>query len=564
MALEKSKSQVFTDSDSDSENDERSSAGDASTSASASASQQSSSTFGTADPIAALSAVSKVFHSGRKADAAGASATAAAATMATPSPPLPPASSSSSAAVVSPAEADPGAKLSAPSPAAAAAAPARLDAKNSVVDVEPSSAPRVSVQALPSTSTMSQASTKAGPAAGFSATATAGGLGGGVRGRPSTLGRPGMAPAKVTMPIAGGRAAWNKFLASTATGESAPGAAGGASTAEASAGGGGGGSGSGSGGQRTDAGASTEGGSEDGDSTAADFVEEQDEILARRGPRGFNSAADSQQGPNKGPAGAFSGNAMWRLAAGASSAANRARSGVAANGHGGYSNPLAAMRAGGGNGTAAAGAAGGTDGALGVGGSVANPLAGLRGAASIGGAGAANPLVRGRGARPGGAAGGIANPMLRAGGTGGTANPLARGSAASGGVMSSVPSASGPATKAAMPSGGVTASAASSAEGEGEATTVAAWEITSAGGTDRAVMEGAIDLDRPTEFRAIGNNGSWHKGGIPVPPRRSRRAEPQVEADPGQAKVGGLVVSVAVFFVFFFFVPSAHHTFPRN
>eukprot|EP00752_Nemacystus_decipiens_P003234 g2992.t1 len=511
IALAKSKSLLFSDSDSsDSDDDGRSSS-------TGGASQQASSASGSKESIAALSAVSRVFNSRRKADAA-------ATTTAAPPPPAAAAASPSSATSVPSAETAPHTEVPAPKPALA-----RPDGKSLVV--EPSSAPRVSVQALPSTSTILRGSTKAGPAAGLSAT---GGLGG-ARGRPSALGRPGMAPAKVSMPIVGGRAAWNKFLASTAPEEAASDAAGGAATATATATAMVDASTDGSGVQRTD--------------TGGDAVEEQDELLATRGPRGFKSAADSQEGPNKGPAGAFSGNAMWRLAAGTSSAANRARSGVAANGHGGYSNPLAAMRTGG-IGAAAAAAAGGgsgTDGALGGGGSVANPLAGLRGAASMGGAGTANPLVRGRGARPGGA-GGIANPMLRAGGAGGTANPLASASAASGGVLSSGPSATGPATKAAMPSGGVTAAAAASAEDVGKMVTAAGARgvasTTSAGGTKRAAVEGAIDLDRPTEFRAIGNNGSWHKGGIPVPPRRPRRAEPQVEADPGQAKVGGLVMAL--------------------
>lgn len=559
VALANSKSLLFSDSDSD---NDRSSSGEASQQRAAAAS-----TFGTAESIAALSAVSKVFRQGRdtddaaagaaassvvfnpgrKADDAGASATAAVVEAATPPPPPPPASSSS--ATVS-AEAAPRAEAPAPSaprtgldstgrlavdgPAVTGTAAAQAArGKNSIV--EPSAAPRVSVQALSSTST-SHASTKAGrPAAGLSATATAVGVGG-ARGRPSGLGRPGMAPAKVSMPIVGGRAAWNKFLASTAPGgESAPDAPG-ASTTDASADGGG---------QGTDADASAEGsgGFEEGDSTA-DPVEEQDEFLAARGPRGFKSAADSQEGPNKGPAGAFSGNAMWRLAAGASSAANRTKSGVAANGHGGYSNPLAAMRAGG-NGAAAGGGADETA----MGGGVANPLAGLRGAASMGGTGTANPLARarGRGARPGGA--------------GGTANPLARPPTVSGGLLSPGPSGSAAAKEPAMPSGGVTASAAANAEDEGRAAAAAGAEgvastSTPEGGTKRAAIDGAIDLDRPTEFRAIGNHGSWQKGGrIPIPPRRPTRAEPQVEADPGQAKVGGLVVSIA----FLFSSPSSHH-----
>eukprot|EP00903_Cladosiphon_okamuranus_P008330 g8013.t1 len=557
IALAKSKSLLFSDSDSDSD---RSSSGEASQRRDAAAS-----TFGRAESIAALSAVSKVFRLGRdadhvadgaapfevftptrKADAAGASATAAS-TAPTPPPPPPPPPASSSSATVS-AQAAPPAEAPARSvppegvdgtgpaavdgPEVTGAAAAQAVHGNKPI-VEPSAAPRVLGQAVSSTSNP-HVSTKAGlgrPAAGLSATATAGGLGG-TRGRPSALGRPGMAPTKVSMPIVGGRAAWNKFLAGTAPGgESAPDDAE-ASIADASADGDG---------QGTDAGACAEGsgGYEESDSSA-DLVEEQDEVLATRGPRGFKSAADSQEGPNKGPAGAFSGNAMWRLTIGASSAANKVKSGVAANGHGGYSNPLAAMRAGG-NGAAARG---GADGAMG-GGGVANPLAGLRGAASMGGAGTANPLARGRGrgARTGGA-GGIANPMLRGGGAGGIANPLARAPTVSGGMLSS--GSSGPAAKEpATPSGGVTASAAAAAEVmvgvEGVAPTSTS---TSEGATTRASIDEAIG-DRPTEFRAIGSNGSWQKGGrIPIPPRRPKRAEPRVEANPGQAKVGGLVMAL--------------------
>ena len=544
IALAKSKSLLFSDSDSDSDND-GSSTGEVSR-------QAASSSFGDAESIAALSAVSKVFREGRDVnptdDAAASSSsspavfhasrnTPATASKTMPPPPPPPAEvpDTAGAGVVD-------------GSAATGAATQAVHGKSTVV--EPSAAPRVSVQGLSSTST-SHTTAKAGPAAGLSATASAGGLGG-ARGRPSALGRPGMAPAKVSMPIVGGRAAWNKFLASTAPGESGSDVPG-ASTANASAD---------SGGQGTGDGASAEGGSEDGDLTAdAAAVEEQDEVLAARGPRGFKSAAESQEGPNKGPAGAFSGNAMWRLAAGASSAANRTRSGVAANGHGGYANPLAAMRAGG-TGASGAGSGGGADGAAG-GGAVANPLAGLRGAASMGGAGRANPLARGRGARPGGA-GGVANPMLRGGVAGGTANPLARASTVSGGMLSSVPPGPGADEAPAMPSGGVTASAATNAEdeGDGEVAAVGAEGEASAseGGTKRAAIDGAIDLDRPTEFRAIGSNGSWQTGGrIPIPPRRPARAQPEVEADPGQAKVGGLVVSTAsrVCFVLFFLCKRA-------
>lgn len=220
----------------------------------------------------------------------------------------------------------------------------------------------------------------------------------------SMLGRPGAAGVKVAMPIAGGRAAWNKFLATAApdavdeTDDAA------ASTICASLAG-----------ENTGrAGSSTDG---DGGCAERHATAEPDAALAARGPRGFKNPI-GLEGPNKGPAAAFSGNSMWRLTATTSAAAGRARAGVAANGHGGYSNPLAAMRGGGGgSGLAAAAVAGG---------GTANPLAGLRGAAGMGGAGVANPLARGNGARPGG---GMENPMLdRRGGPGkGAADPRVGG-----------------------------------------------------------------------------------------------------------------------------------------
>lgn len=232
-------------------------------------------------------------------------------------------------------------------------------------------------------------------------TISGGGNGGGGARTRSTLGRPGAAGVKVAMPIAGGRAAWNKFLATAApdsvdeTDDAA------ASTICASL-----------------AGENGAGSSTDGDSgcAAGNGTYEPDAALAARGPRGFKNPV-GLVGPNKGPAGAFSGNSMWRLKATTSASAGRARAGVAANGHGGYSNPLAAMRGGGGSGLAAAAVAGG---------GTANPLAGLRGAAGMGGAGVANPLARGSGARPGG---GMENPMLgRRGGAGnGAADPRVGG-----------------------------------------------------------------------------------------------------------------------------------------
>lgn len=240
----------------------------------------------------------------------------------------------------------------------------------------------------------------------------------------SMLGRPGRAPVKVNMPIVGGRAAWNKFLASEKAEETdAAGAAVNSSSSAADA-------------------TTTNGGSckQDGNATASTAASDVGDSLAgagtervseegvvangvagdecvsaveRRGPpRGFKAPVTAE-GPNKGPAGAFSGNSMWRLAGGSSSASSAAKNSLAANGHGGYSNPLAAMRANGG--AAAEGSASGGAGS-GAAENVANPLAGLRGVGGTAGMVRANPLARGS----------VANPLTR-GGAGGTLNPLARG-----------------------------------------------------------------------------------------------------------------------------------------
>lgn len=437
MVLEKSKSLLFSDSDSD-DNESSSEEGPG-------ASRKASPTLGGAQSIAAPTAVSKAsLNDTAKESALGNAQVEAAmenaADSAAPSAgvassevsradeeeqtPSPPARNSAVAAAADsktlPADTAVSARPSAATPAGAPtvkAATAPVAAENDGAIIERSAAPWVSAQHPPSMATL------AGSRTSLPAKTAAAGVGG-VRRRPLTLGRPGMPPAKVTMPIAGGRAAWNKFLATTNEPE--------ASTAAPSS--------LAVDGQDDKAGESAEGGDGEGDGdgelgedTAAAAATA--EKLAARGPRGFKNAADAQEGPNKGPAGAFSGNAMWRLAAGASSPGNRARSGVAANGHGGYSNPLAAMRAGGGTGATSGG--GGAGGILG-GDAMVNPLAGLRGAASMGGAGTANPLARGRGARPGGG-GGIGNPMLRCaggvGGIGGNSNPLARGGLNAGGGM---------------------------------------------------------------------------------------------------------------------------------
>ncbi|CAM9494693.1 unnamed protein product [Ectocarpus sp. 6 AP-2014] len=440
-----------------------------------------------------------------------------------------------------------------------AAAPAEGEGRGTV---EPSPAPQNYLR--PSSTLPSTMAVLAG--------GSGGGGGGGGRPRSSALGRPGMPSAKVTMPIAGGRAAWNKFLATTAQGESEESAAAADGDGEreekegieASSGEG-------------DAGVGASG-SKAGNAVAAASGNHA-ATLAAKGPRGFTNPAQSQEGPNKGPAGAFSGNSMWRLAGGTAEGAGRARSGVAANGHGGYSNPLAAMRAAGSGSGAETSSGGG-----GAGGGVANPLAGLRGAASMGGAGVSNPLARGRGLRAGGSrAGGMANPMLRSGGgdmgglargigggvppfsssvgtTGRTAPPPPpprddEGSLSPGPAtmppLSSSPTEMGraPAIPAAMSWGPSPSSAdttAAAAGDDGDATEAAA-SIGGGGGEGNAAMRRGRGSERPpTEFRAIGSNGSWPTDGALVPPRRraaARGAQPHsvTERDPGQEKVGGLV-----------------------
>ncbi|CAM9118787.1 unnamed protein product, partial [Scytosiphon promiscuus] len=410
MVLAKSKSILFSDSDTDSD-DDRSSGMEAS--------QHRSQAD--AKLIAALSAVSKAFLHGRDEGVAGGAASTfgsspdkkGIAAPPSPSPSLSPAVLDSEAASEEASEArappteghmpppppPPAAAVAVAVEAAAAAVsmPLAESAAGAVVGndedkgveapaapaedvrtpaaVEPSSAPRVQLKGLSSTATL-PFSTKATPAPTLSSTEALPGarravLGGGARGRSSALGRPGTAAAKVTMPIAGGRAAWNKFLATTTPGEAERGEGEGEAAAAAAS--------------------STDALRRDGDDGGASARRdgagcpekqgatspaevEQAPVVPDRAPRGFKSAAEAQEGSNKGPAGAFSGNAMWRLAGSTTSAASRARTGIAANGHGGYSNPLAAMRAGGdGAGSGTGITAGGT--------AMANPLAGLRGAA---------------------------------------------------------------------------------------------------------------------------------------------------------------------------------------
>ncbi|CAN0123375.1 unnamed protein product, partial [Ectocarpus sp. 8 AP-2014] len=170
-----------------------------------------------------------------------------------------------------------------------AAAPAEGEGRGTV---EPSPAPQNYLRTLSSSTSPSTMAVLAGGSGG-------GGGGGGGRPRSSALGRPGMPSAKVTMPIAGGRAAWNKFLATTAQGESEESAAAADGDGEreekegveASSGEG-------------DAGVGASG-SKAGNAVAAASGNHA-ATLAAKGPRGFTNPAQSQEGPNKGPAGAFS------------------------------------------------------------------------------------------------------------------------------------------------------------------------------------------------------------------------------------------------------------------
>ena len=223
----------------------------------------------------------------------------------------------------------------------------------------------------------------------------------------SSLGRSGQPSVKVNMPIVGGRAAWNKFLAEAAAEEEREGT------------------------RRTDESDDAAGsafnddharGSVDAEKNRneKEDVDDQDPLdIDERAPRGFKNPVQAE-GSNKGPAGAFSGNSMWRLAGGATSAANRARSGLEVNGDGGFSNPLAAMRS---NSARKRPETGAAEGVAVRGTASLNPLSGLRGAATMNGAGIANPLARGRSLRRG-TVGAVNLPLDGIGA--GTANPLAR------------------------------------------------------------------------------------------------------------------------------------------
>ena len=219
----------------------------------------------------------------------------------------------------------------------------------------------------------------------------------------SSLGRRGQPLVKVNMPIVGGQAAWNKFLAdAVAEGEGTcriedDDAAGSAFHGDEARG-------------SVDA---------EKDGEKKEYGDDQDPLHIERAPRGFKNPVQAE-GSNKGPAGAFSGNSMWRLAGGATSAANHTRSGLKVNGDGGFSNPLAARRASSARKTPEIGKA---EGGAARGGESLNPLSGLRGATAMNGVGIANPLARGRSLRLG-TAGAVNLPLDGIGA--GTTNPMAR------------------------------------------------------------------------------------------------------------------------------------------
>lgn len=385
----------------------------------------------------------------------------------------------------------------------------------------------------------------------------------------SSLGRLGaVGGAKVTIPIAGGRAAWTKFLATAAAAPEGADCNDDAATSAFCDDGEGHG-------DAAAAPALTGGdgadlvGSKDGSSAVVGEAASPSEA---RGMRGFDKPV-SHDGPSKGPAGAFTGNAMWRLAGGgrgggAGAYASRARSGVAANGHGGYSNPLAAMRAAPDRTTTSAPEPRNTaEEGRGI---VANPISGLRGAASIGGAGVANPLARGRGRgpRPGGGEGrtgnantNATNRLARASNGGAnfgalTATPAATATAADALPQTSVGCSDGGNGAAILPGSMAPVGAplpAAAAVGPAGVGAFAA-ESTKRAATGATAARGGLGTTT-VEFRAIGNyvgsrGTSSRNGGLPLPPRRQARARHQMEwghdagRDPGQARVASVVVRI--------------------
>ncbi|CAM9118865.1 unnamed protein product [Scytosiphon promiscuus] len=174
--------------------------------------------------------------------------------------------------------------------------------------------------------------------------------------------------------------------------------------------------------------------------------------------------------------------------------------------------------------------------------------------------------------------------MLRGGGVGGgsASNPLARGPAGGSAVL---PSSSGPSVTAsraaissAQPKSGEgsggkgtpvsTSSLSSSTAGStsspnpdgGVQKSTAASPVSAgvcppagheAGAVDPSENKGAaaggpLEEDMPVEFRAIGSNGSWQRSKMVIPPRRpaSEPRHTNADRDPGQAKVGGLVMAL--------------------
>lgn len=349
----------------------------------------------------------------------------------------------------------------------------------------------------------------------------------------STLGRRDRPSVKVTMPIVGGRAAWDKFLADAGVNDD--------DDAAESAFRGDGPDGAGAGVKKKHREVEEGAIAESAEASSSDDSADEDDTLNERVPRGFKDPVNVD-GPNKGPAGAFSGNAMWRLAGGASGAANRARSGVELGGDGGFSNPLSAMRA-----VDSRVSLPGANGARG--GVFPNPLAGVRGAAGMTNAGIANPLARGRGALSG--AVGVVNPLV-GGGRGVravTANHLARRSI--GAVTANQGENSNGLTEG-LPASTVEGRRTSSAEASLRVSSFSpeypsdfVSASAGAGGEDFAA-----DASNAMDFDGMKAVGSRVKDVMPsVVPRRRARSSIDNEVphgsyrDPGQAKVASVVVS---------------------
>lgn len=139
----------------------------------------------------------------------------------------------------------------------------------------------------------------------------------------------------------------------------------------------------------------------------------------------------------------------------------------------------------------------------------------------------------------------MTNPLLRGGGGvgvgGGTSNPLAGDGASVGSLSSSrlCAASASPTESSDSPYADLLDSLtsgdkpAAAVDAEGPAEISAADEMAA----------GAIEEDRLTGFRKIGNDGVLQTDGVEVPLRRALRLMPQVEADRGQTNVGGPLVS---------------------